>query len=179
MKQLTTEANVTFILPCVPTVGAAEAGKAQYFEEEIKKIDNIKVVKLEAIEYEGYHPSLKGTFSIIEQIQIAVGEEIIMEGARDDVVTNRKYSNVQPMYKAGCRGCNASEYTPNLCSVCFHLAESVDTKRLDDMIEKFQDSLFPKLSGGFGEGNDFNMKEVLKRGHEPSNDESTSKKISL
>ena len=118
LKKISTETKVIVVLPTVPTVGACDTGRARYLEEKLKEIKEIKVIKLDNIEYESDHPSQKGTLNVIEQIHKEIGDEIILDGAKDDVTTNRWHSQVQAIYRAGCRGCTSEEYTPDLCMEC-------------------------------------------------------------
>ena len=122
---------VTLCLPCVPTVGAAEIVKARYFEEKMLEINSIRTMKLAEIEYEGTHPTDKGTRDIINQMQVAVGDEFILKEAKDeDLVAKRRYSHVTPVYKVGCRGCDTEEYTAHLCANCIDKSKTVDTQAI-------------------------------------------------
>ena len=79
LKKISSDTNITMVLPCAPTTGPHEIAKAEYFEEKIREIDDIKVVKVDNIEYDGtHHPTEKGTAQIIEQIQAAVEEKIVV-----------------------------------------------------------------------------------------------------
>ena len=163
IEKLTNEINVTVVLPIVPTYGPTDTAKAEYLHTKIKALPNIKFIELDEIEYEENHPSLKGTRAIMEQIQKGLGEQIVLPDAIDDVVTNRKYSNVQTMYKAGCRGCDSPEYTPNLCADCWLLSVSEDTKELGILIEKYRDQMYPDINVNGNFNDDITMKEPLKR----------------
>ena len=174
LRKLAEETKVTVVLPCAPTMGADEDCKAKFFEEKMKEIDTIQTIKLKKIEYDCDHPSEKGTQEMIEQIQTAIGEKIVLEGAEQEVTTKRKYSQVQPMYKVGCRGCSTLDFTPQLCSACKEEAQSVDTQYLEDMIKKLEEQTFPNLESE----NDFDIKGLTKRGRRnDSDDESNPKNV--
>ena len=103
-----------------------------------------------------------------------------MEGAKEDVTTDRKYSNVQPMYKAGCRGCTSPEYTPDLCSQCKEVSQTCDTSELMDLIKHHHKEDFPELpfdesNGSLQSDNDIVMKNILKRGRSSAGGETSSK----
>ena len=163
LRKLAVEENVTLVLPCTPTTGAEEIAKAKFLEESMKDIKEIKTITLENIEYEGRHPTQKGTLKIVEQIHVALNEEVILDGAKDDVTTPLKYSKVQPIYKVGCRGCENLEFTPDLCVSCKEVAQAVDIQQLQDMICKLTDELFPAYESNEIEEYDVTMKETFKR----------------
>ena len=165
LKKLAEQLNVTVVLPCAPTVGAHEQGKATYFEEKITEIETIKTIKLEPVEYEFIHPSETGTVEIIEQIQKAIGEKIVLQGAENEVSTHRKYSQVKPVFKVGCRGCDTTDFTQHLCARCKEDAKSVDIQYLKDIITKIDNESFPNMEIEFE-----NTKEKTKREREESND---------
>ena len=170
LKKISSDTNVTMVLPCAPTTGPHEIAKAEYFEEKIREIDDIKVVKVDNIEYDGtHHPTEKGTAQIIEQIQAAVEEKIVLDGAESETTTARKYSLVQPVYKIGCRGCDTREYTPDLCLSCKEEAQTSDIQYLTELIEKVEIDLYPKGMLGLME-DDVEMKNCNKRGRD-RNDE--------
>ena len=130
----------------------------------MNEADQINVIKLETIEYDATsHPSLKGSMDIIEQIQKGLGEDIILPDAKEDVVTNRMYSNVQPMYKAGCRGCDSPEYTANLCNDCWLHAALVDTTEFNKIVEGYRAQMYPDLPNNDLTNKDFVMKDITKR----------------
>ena len=163
LNKLAEKTKVTLVLPCAPTTGAHEAGKAIYLEEKMKEINSIKIVKLKDIEYDGSrHPSEKGTQQMIEQLQQELGEKIILNGAEKEITTSRKYSLVQPIYKVGCRGCDNLEYTPHLCRKCKIEAETVDFSYLDEIVKNIQAELFP----AFPDANEVEMKNISKRNGE-------------
>ena len=110
--KLKEDQNITLILPCTPTVGAEEEAKLKYLEEMTTTIEGIKVVSPTQVECVDIHPTPKGTKDLIEQINSAVNNEIVLE--IDDVVSPLKYRLVEPVYKVGCRGCDRYEYTASL-----------------------------------------------------------------
>ena len=136
-------------------------GKREYFAGKIKAVETIKSISLVNIEYEGTHPTEQGTSEIISQLQAAINEQIVMEGAEEDVTTARKYSHVQPVYKIGCRGCDTKDFTPHLCPSCLKIAETFDTQKLTEIIEKIKSEMFPDLE--IIEDEDVEMKDSLKR----------------
>ena len=84
------------------------------------------------------HPSVEGTAIVLDQIDAALNKEIILEGCHDDAVLPRKYCQVQAVYKVGCRGCDNMEYTARLCAACREEAKQMDTKSLEERIEKIR-----------------------------------------
>jgi len=94
------------------------------------------------------------------------------------VVTNRKYSNVQTMYKAGCRGCDSPEYTPNLCPNCWDIAQNEDITELDAIIDKYKEQMYPELMNvdNVQFDTDQTMEETLKRERDQNDDNSNPPK---
>ena len=175
MKKLAIERNVTLVLPSVPTSGACETGKAQYLEEQMTEIEEIKTIKLQEIEYEGKHPSKAGTVKIIETINKYFADEIILDGAKDDITTKRKYSQVQPIYKAGCRGCDSTQYTPDLCSDCVRIAKTFNTEYLQQIIDRIHDKQYPEFEFQSDE-NEIEIREITKRSRQTSESDDKSSK---
>ena len=144
LQNLTNEVDTTLILPTTPITTPVEEAKAAYFEQNMRKVEKLKIVQLENIEYdESNHPTMDGTARIIEQIQESVN--IILDGAKEHITTSKKYSNVQTMYKAGCRGCDSSDYTPDLCIDCTENAKLVDISELNDMLQAVYSKYFPVI----------------------------------
>ena len=165
IKHIASDRNITVVLPCAPTVGPVEEGKAKYLEEKITEISTIKTLKLKNIDYdESSHPSEEGTKEMIRQINES-GNNIIMEEAKEEITTIKKYSQVYPVFKVGCRGCDNLEFTSHLCSTCLDRCEQVDTAYLSKIIEEIQNTSYPEM-GSPGEApvdDDVKMKEVMKR----------------
>ena len=171
LKKLAAERNVTLVLPCVPTAGASEAGKAEYLTEKMCEIKEIKTIKLSDVEYDNQyhpHPTIAGTVKILETIHRELNNEIILEGNNtEDLTTHRKYYHVQPIYKVGCRGCDSFEYTPSLCAECLRKAETFNVESLEQKIEKLHKEQYPDV--GFGvQNNEIQMRDILKRPLEES-----------
>ena len=168
VKELTANTNVTLILPSVPTRTPQEVCKAKYLEEKLKDIKEIKVIELSEIEYEStgrhQHPTVEGTKSMIQQLNTAMANELVLPDAKtDELATTKKYRQVQTLYKVGCRGCsNFTGYTNDLCASCKVDAKTVDITQILDMLNKVTEEFFPSTITN-EEENDVNMKEVTKR----------------
>ena len=102
-------------------------------------------------------------------MQKLLGDVIIMEGAENEATTSRKYSQIQPVYKVGCRGCDTHEFTPQLCCTCKQEAKAVDIQYLKELIKDFKEQLFPTFSGELE--SDVVMKSVTKRAREEQQEE--------
>ncbi len=101
LRKLAEEVTTSFVLPCVPLVTPEMKAKADYLEEEVRKVDKVKIIKLQDIQQEGIHPTEVGTCSMIQQLHQAFNEEIIVDGAEEGDLTTRKYGKVQAIYKVG------------------------------------------------------------------------------
>ena len=115
---------------------------------------------------------MEGTLELLDQINAATNNQLILEGYRDDSVVPLKYRQVQPVYKVGCRGCDTTDYTARLCVACREAAKNTDTKELEDRIMKIKAEMFPECDG---------VSKTQKRSHDGSSkgdDESLSKKVS-
>ena len=69
----------------------------------------------------------------------------MLEGAEEEITTVRKYSQVKPVYKIGCRGCDTHEFTPQLCTKCKEAAKTVDITYIVEMIKKLEEVSFPNM----------------------------------
>ena len=152
-------------------------------EEKLQTVKTIKTLKLKDIEYDSSsHPSEKGTEEMIRQIDQFLGNDLVMEEAKDEIVAPRKYSQVQPIYKVGCRGCDYAEFTQRLCTLCLKNIEVVDTLRIEGLIEEITKTMYPDLEQrknftfDNGQANfDFDMKEPSKRGRNETNDDDSNR----
>ena len=95
LQKLARECNITMVLPSLPITGADVIGKQEHIKRKMNDIAEIKIVELEEIDYDVGHPSVQGTKQIVEQIQKGIGDTLVLEGATEDIATNRKYSQVQ------------------------------------------------------------------------------------
>ena len=148
LRQLAEERNVVLLLPATPTLGSEEDGMKQYLEQKLSSIETIKCVKLDNIEYEGNHPTEIGTTSMIQNLQTAIGEPIILEEAENEITCARMYAQVDATYKVGCRGCDTNEFTQYLCETCVEAAKLHDTTELDEIIRKIEEERYPTLNNG-------------------------------
>ena len=125
------------------------------------------------------HPSEKGTLQIVQQIEEAVGEKIILQ-PESDVTTTRKYSQVKALYKVGCRGCNTREFTSYLCAECKQASTMVDITYLQDIITKLEKDSFPNLNEidmtDINEENEEEMSDIKKRQRDGSDGENENAK---
>ena len=117
-------------------------------EQKLSSIETIKCVKLDNIEYEGNHPTEIGTTSMIQNLQTAIGEPIILEEAENEITCARMYAQVDATYKVGCRGCDTNEFTQYLCETCVEAAKLHDTTELDEIIRKIEEERYPTLNNG-------------------------------
>ena len=178
IEDIAKERNVTVLLPSRPPNGPTEMGKAQYLEEKITAIKNIKTIKLNDIDFdETSHPSEEGTKEILKQLDEHFNNEIIMDEAKEETTTTKKYCQVFPVYKVGCRGCQYLEFTASLCETCMKNSVNLEeTTKLCELIESIRDTHFPQLGNenflSFDE-NDVEMTEqTMKHGRDnESNDE--------
>ena len=175
------------VLPCAPTSGPYEVGKKQYLTERMSKIETIKTIKLADIEYDAGHPTERGTKEIVTQINTVLEKNMILEGAEDDTTTSKRYSQVQAIYKVGCRGCDTDNFTPQLCPECKEKAKEVDDAPLRKIIEEIEQQCYPQLNGSDGNeagmsddgtlvDGDSEMGEPKKRGHDEINENESKSK---
>ena len=149
LHNLSTTIPVTIVTPPIDKDMPEVAARSKYMLDTFSKIDTISVVPLDAVDLdETRHPTEEGTLAIIEQINRAKGEKIILEGCRADVTVPVKYRQVQAVFKAGCRGCNNMTYTPSLCEGCKVAAEECDLTQINEIFEKIKDELYPPLDNG-------------------------------
>ena len=166
LQCLANETKVKLVLPATPTISPDEMAKARYLEEKVAKIEAIETIKVTDIEYEFDHPTEKGTLTIIKQVETAIGEPLVPEGAEDvDKTTHRKYSQIIPIYKVGCRGCDKLDFTPQLCTYCKEAAKSCDATYLRALIEHFGNQLFP-VAEHSDTDMDTHMRGITKRGQD-------------
>ena len=171
IEEIANDRSVTVVLPSKPLNGPTEMGKAQFLEEKILAIKNIKTIKLKDIDFdETSHPSQDGTKEMLRQINEHCKNEVIIDEAKEETTTTKKYCQVFPVYKVGCRGCNYLDFTPSLCQTC--MDSDVDFEAavnyLCEMIDKFRDTHFPQLGNGEFNGfdDDIEMKESMKHARE-------------
>ena len=144
LRSLANEAKVTLLLPCVSLSTPHEIGKAQYLEERLQNIDNVKTMKLVDIEYEGVHPTEEGTRDIITQLDNSYENKLILQEAeKEEISTPRRYSQVQALYKVGCRGCDVKTFTAKLCNSCKDKAAEINITRLGEIIETLENQFYP------------------------------------
>ena len=161
LKKLAESTPVTLIAPPIQAEVPILAGRSEFLRDTLSKVETIKVVGLEMVELdETQHPTESGTLHIIDQINSARKESVILQDCRDDVTIPAKYSQVQPVFKAGCRGCNSLEYTPSLCETCKQLAEAVDTTPLMTIIEKRMNEAYPAVETETHEVKDKNKRSA-------------------
>ena len=163
---------VTVVTPPIHPEVPILAGRSEFLRESLFKVESIKVLPLEAVELdETDHPTENGTLSIIDQIHRAKKESVIMQDCRNDVTIPAKYSQVQPVFKAGCRGCESLEYTPSLCETCKMLAQTVDTAPLMEIIERRMNEAYPSADAEMELVKDTNKRSA------DNNDGETSAKL--
>lgn len=172
LQKLAATHDVTVVVPCFPAVGAAETAKAQYLEEKMNSIKEIKTIKMTNIEWDDRpphrHPTEKGTLEIIKQIHQNVGD-LIMDNCEPDVICPMKYRQVKPVYKVGCRGCDNLDYAATLCQECKVAAKEVDVRLLEDLIRNLEAKLFPPIEID----NTVYMREIAKRTNDGNNPEAS------
>ena len=147
LRKLAEEVTTSFVLPCVPLVTPEMKAKADYLEEEVRKVEKVKIIKLQDIQQEGIHPTEVGTCSMIQQLHQAFNEEIIVDGAEEGDLTTRKYGKVQAIYKVGCRGCDNHNYTSFLCTECKNSAPESNIERLLQLLKVAEEEMFPEVDG--------------------------------
>ena len=149
LKELAKKMPVTVVLPPINTTTPELRAKSEFIRDEISNIGEISAIKLEKIETAKddphFHPTVDGTKSMLEQINVAMKGEIILQDCHEDTALPTKYRQVQPVFKAGCRGCDVTEFTPTLCSTCKDKAKDTDTKKLEEAIELLRDEMFPRM----------------------------------
>ena len=184
VKELAANTNVTLILPSMPTNTVHEICKAKYFGEKLKEVEEIKVIELSDIEYEStgkhLHPTVDGTKTMIQQLDVACSNEVILPDAEtDEIATTRKYRQVHTLYKVGCRGCSTfTGYTSELCETCRMAAEHIDVTYITEMLNKVNEEFFPSTSTTNEGDDDVNMKEIVKRvNNDDENGESQKAKM--
>ena len=154
-----THEKVMVVLPPIPQDVPELKAKAQYLREKMEAIEVVQTLQLKEVSFEdATHPTAEGTVEVLKQIDEAIGNGVIMDGCLEDVVVSNKYSQVQAVYKVGCRGCDRIEYTARLCTECREKAKEADTKMLDDLIEKYRGEMFPQVEN------------TKKRSHDGDND---------
>ena len=94
-------------------------------------------------------------------------------------------SQVQPVYKVGCRGCDTKDFTPQLCPSCKEESKKTNTTRLTQIIEAIEKELYPEFESDttmsdsstlMEDEMNVELNEPKKRGHEDDiNDESKTK----
>ena len=87
-----------------------------------------------AMGYEGNHPTEDRTTAIIEALQTTVEKNIIFDEAEGNVTYRWWYTEVQPTYNVGYRGCDMSEYTSHLSGQCLETAVTINTDEFDSII---------------------------------------------
>ena len=169
LTDLAKSTKVTLVLPSVSTFGGVEDGKAQYFEEKMKEVEVIDIIKLENIEQDFLnHPTEEGTRSIIQQVHSAIGKNLILEAEDGDLAVKQKYSQVRPIYKVGCRGCDTHEFAAQLCAECRKKAKNVDVSPLSALIKSIEDKYFPDIGTA---ADDISMMNISKRQRDDNEDE--------
>ena len=138
----------TVVLPPIPAATPEAVARVHYIEEKFKVVESekLKIIEIENVEYDASnHPSVTGTRAIIHQLETALGENLVLsEATEDDIATRRIYNQVQPMYKAGCRGCESPVFTRDLCGDCWTRAESVDVSHYEALVEGYRIQMYPE-----------------------------------
>ena len=49
------------------------------------------------------------------------------------------------MYKAGCRGCDSPDYTPDLCNECIEQSKQADTTEIEGMTQLAYLNQYPPM----------------------------------
>ena len=148
LKALAQGVVTTFVLPCVPLITPEIKAKVAYLEEKVRKIESVKVIKLEKIEHDDddIHPTEDGTRAILKQLHTNLDEEIILDAAEDGDITTRKYGKVQSLYKVGCRTCDDHSYTPFMCEECREgKANEKNVERIMELYKTAEDEMFPDV----------------------------------
>jgi len=169
---------VSFVLPSLPTNTTPQIqAKATFLEEEVKKLDNIKVVKLNDIEYDGIHPTEEGTKMMMQQLNESFDKELILDGAEISDLTTKRYNKVQALFKVGCRGCETTDFTPYLCNTCKDTAKTVNVKLMLDILARTEEEMFPKVNvNSENNTDDVDMeKQDNKRGRDEDDNISSNK----
>ena len=160
LRALAADNQVTMVLPVTPVVTATEIGKAEYLEEKISEIQEIKTVKLDStlIEFDGVHPTRKGTEVMIRQINDAFDKEIVLpEATSEDITTSTRYSKVQGIFKVGCRACNNMEFCAHLCNACKTASQVTNVEALVQKIKVLDEMQFPAFVSDNNNTNDNNI----------------------
>ena len=151
-----TRTRTAVVLPPAPAVTPEAVARVQYIEEKFKAIESEKlvIVEINNVEYDASnHPSVTGTKNFIHQLETVLGENLVLaEATEEDIATERIYNQVQPMYKAGCRGCDSPVFTRDLCSDCWIKTESVDVSYYERLVEGYRVQMYPDLGRGEEEG---------------------------
>ena len=120
------------------------------------ELKSIKVAEITTpIPYSDGHPTEEGTSVVMKDLETQLKVELIL--APDDVVTDRRYSQVQSCYKVGCRGCEYRQYTASLCARCMENAKVTNIDRITALIKEIHGQEFPSAE------EDIDMMEILKR----------------
>lgn len=146
LQNMANEITTSFVLPVLPLSTPEMKAKAQYLEEEIRKLEKVNVIKPENVDHDGIHPTEDGTTSLLKQVDQSLGE-IILNDAEDDDLTTRRYMKVQALYKVGCRACDDPAYSAYLCMNCKG-SLNVDVQnvaRLEEMIKKAEEEMYPRM----------------------------------
>lgn len=173
LKELSKSTPVTVVLPQINNTTPELHAKSDFLRDYISKLDDVRTIKLENIatvsDDPHHHPTVNGTKTILDQINDHFKNEIILQNCDDHIALPTKYRQVQPVFKAGCRGCNSSEFTQTLCLACKDNAKDVDTKKLEEAIEVVRDEMFPRIDVPDVDMRNANL--LNKRGISPSHDD--------
>ena len=149
LRELATTTPVTLVIPQLVCNTPELVVKNQVLTETMQNIDTIKTIFLHDIEYDEsdayHHPTVKGTQNVLQQINAAYGEDIILTDCQDDLVTKRIYRKVQSLFKVGCRGCDDLHFHHSLCDNCKEEALKIDTTILQQQINKVKEEMYPVI----------------------------------
>lgn len=147
LRAITEEMSTSLVLPSIPLPTPHLKAKFKFFEETVRGIEKLNVIKPVNIEYAGIHPTEDGTRAILKHIDDTFGNEVIINGAEEADLTRRRYQQVQALYKVGCKACDSPDLTPHLCGTCQQAFTTTDATALKTMIDNETDEAFPPLKG--------------------------------
>ena len=145
LRAITEEVSTSLVLPSIPLPTPQLKAKFKFFEETVRRVEKLNVIKPVDIEHAGIHPTENGTKTILKLVDDSFGNEIIVNGAEEADLTRRRYQQVQSLYKVGCKACDSLDLTPNLCVTCQQASTTTDTTALKAMVDKETDEEFPAM----------------------------------
>ena len=148
LRAITEEVSTSLVLPSIPLPTPQLKAKFKFFEETVRRVEKLNVIKPVDIEHAGIHPTENGTKTILKLVDDSFGNEIIVNGAEEADLTRKRYQQVQSLYKVGCKACDSLDLTPNLCVTCQQASTTTDTTALKAMVDKETDEEFPAMETG-------------------------------